>query len=361
MSGRKTLWLGLGAAATIAAAFVLRATLASGERTGGTRAPGTPSVVRAEGLVTTPAAIRETARTVGTLAANESIDVVAEISRRLVAVHVAEGATVAAGDLLFELDDADLRASLAELEARRELSAKTVERQRVLIERDRKALSQQAFDQARADLRVAEAQIQAVRVTLSKTKIRAPFAGRIGIRRVSEGAWVTPETRLTTLQDTSRMKIDFTLPERYAPAIEPGRSFTFRLAGRPETFEGRVLAIEPRIDADTRSLLVRGQSANESGALIPGGFATVEVPLEAISGGVSVPAEALIPSAEGHGVYVFRDGKAELRAVEIGVRTASSVQILSGVEAGETVLTSNLLRIGPGTAVELALPAERAS
>jgi membrane fusion protein, multidrug efflux system len=221
------------------------------------------------------------------------------------------------------------------------------------MERDRKALSQQAFDQARADLRAVEAQIQAVRVTLSKTEIRAPFAGRVGIRRVSEGAWVTPETRLTTLQDTSRIKVDFTLPERYAPAIEPGREFTFRIAGRPETFAGRVLAIEPRIDADTRSLLVRGLTENESGALVPGAFATVEVPLEAISGGVSVPAEALIPSVQGHGVYVFRDGKAELRPVRIGVRTSNAVQILTGLEPGETVLTTNLLRLGPGTPVEL--------
>lgn len=312
-----------------------------------------PQTIRAAAIVTETSNIRESARSVGSLTANESVDVVAELSRRLVAVHVEEGAQVTENQVLFELDGADLRASLAELEARRGLAARTVERQGALMERDKKALSQQAFDQARADLRVIEAQITALRVTIDKTEIRAPFAGRIGIRRVSEGAWVTPSTVLTTLQDTSRIKIDFTLPERYAALVRVEQPFSFRVAGRSEVFAGTVTAIEPRIDAVTRSLLVRGITANEGEALVPGAFATIEMELAAAFTGVTIPAEALIPSVEGHSVYVLRDGKAELRAVELGGRTAESVQILRGLEPGETVLTSNLLRLGPGVAVEV--------
>jgi membrane fusion protein (multidrug efflux system) len=321
--------------------------------------PSGPAALRAAGAEAKPMQLRESVRAVGTLVANESITVVGELSLRLVKVHVAEGAEVEAGELLFELDDAELRAELAALDARRELAAKTVERQRSLIAEDRKALSQQAFDQAQAELRQLEAEIAALRVTLGKTRIRAPFAGTVGLRRVSEGAWVTPETPLITLSDTARLKVDFALPERYAPSVRAGQSFRFRVEGRPGEFTGTVAAIEPAIDAGTRSLRVRGVSENPDGVLRPGAFVTVELLLEETGAGVAVPAQALVPSAQGHAVFVLDEaGRAALRPVEIGVRSADSVQVLRGLEPGETVLTTNLLRLQPGAPVELEVGAE---
>jgi len=343
----------LGAAALgVAALSALRPTLWRQAPTG-TVAPGEQEVLRADAYVVTPAPVRETVRTIGTLAAKESVSVVSELSRRLVAVHVAEGTEVEAGALLFKLDDADLQAQLAELEARRRMAARTEERQEALLAYDRKALSQQAFDQAQADLQAIEAQIAALRVTLAKTEIRAPFHARVGLRRVSEGAWITPETPLTTLQDTSRIKIDFTLPERYAGAIGIGQPFVFEITGSTERFEGTVVAIEPAIDAPTRSLVVRGITENPSGALLPGAFASVEVTLAQPTEGILVPAQAAVPSASGYAVYVLRDGRAELREVEIGLRTRESLEIRRGLAVGDTVLTSNLLRLRPGARVEV--------
>jgi membrane fusion protein (multidrug efflux system) len=310
--------------------------------------------LRAEAWVVETAPIRESVRSVGTLAANESVQVVAELSRRLVAVEVAEGTEVEAGQRLFKLDDADLRAQLAQLEARRTLAARTEARQRDLLDYDKKALSQQAYDQAQSDLAAVQAEIQALRVTLAKTEIRAPFRARVGLRRVSEGAWVTPDTPLTTLQDVSRMKIDFTLPERYAGAVAIGQAFRFRVAGRGEDFDGRVIAVESAIDAPTRSLLVRGVSENPGGALLPGAFASVELPIERSAEGILAPAQAIVPAATGHAVYVLKDGAAELREVEIGLRTRDAVEILRGLAPGETVLTTNLLRLRPGARVEVA-------
>jgi membrane fusion protein (multidrug efflux system) len=313
-----------------------------------------PEVLAAEAYEVRPRAVRDTVRTVGTLLANESVTVVAELSRRLVGVHVAEGTQVEAGDLLFKLDDADLRAQLGELEVRRRLASRTAERQRALLAFDKKALSQQAFDQAEAELAQIEAQIAALKVTLAKTEIRAPFRALAGLRRVSEGAWITPETPLITLQDTSRMKIDFTLPERYAGAVAIGQEFGFEIAGSGERFSGTVAAIEPAIDLQTRSLRVRGIAENPSRALLPGAFASVEVPISTPDDGILVPAQALIPSATGHAVFLFRDGRAELREVEIGPRTRDAVQIRRGLETGDVVLTTNLLRLRPGVAVEVA-------
>jgi membrane fusion protein (multidrug efflux system) len=257
------------------------------------------------------------------------------------------------GALLFELDDGDLRARLAELEVRRDLASRTEQRQRALLAYDKKALSQQAYDQAVADLKMVEAEIASLRVTLAKTEIRAPFRARVGLRRVSEGAWITPETLLTTLQDTSRIKIDFTLPERYAGAIRIGQAFRFRVDGHSRDFEGVVAAIEPAIDAPTRSLLVRGVTENPSGVLLPGAFAAVEVPVEREEAGILVPSLALVPSATGHAVYVLRNGRADLQAVEIGMRTENAVEIRRGLATGDTVLTSNLQRLRPGVPVEV--------
>ena len=313
---------------------------------------GSDAPIRAVGIRVEPSQLRTTVEAVGTLVANESVSVVSELSRRLVRVAVAEGVRVEKGALLFELDDSELRARLAELEARRRLAARTVERQRELMKENKKALSAQAFDQSVSELDALAAQIEFAAVTLAKTKIRAPFAGTVGLRRVSEGAWVTPETVLTTLHDTSRMKIDFAVPERFAPSVSIGRRFRFRVAGHGEAFEGEIAAIPPTIATETRTLLVRG-IADNPGVLIPGAFVSVELPIEDVAGGVAVPAQAVVPSAAGHGVFVLRDGRAELRAVEIGLRTADSVQVVSGLEAGETVLTTNLLRLAAGMPVEL--------
>jgi membrane fusion protein (multidrug efflux system) len=346
------------AAAVALAAFALAVTALrapTGAAPAKTPAAAEP-VVRAETWVARSQPIRETVRTVGTLAANESVDVVAELSRRLVSVDVAEGSEVEKGQRLFLLDDADLRAQLAELEARRRFAARTERRQRELLQFEKKALSQQAYDQAVAYLGEVEAQIAALRVTLAKTEIRAPFRARVGLRRVSEGAWITPDTLLTTLQDTSRIKIDFTLPERYAGAVAIDQPFRFRVAGRGADFEGRVIAVEPAIDAATRSVRVRGITDNPDGALVAGAFASVELPLETTGEGILVPAQALVPSATGHAVWLLRDGRAELREVEIGRRTRDAVEVLRGLAAGETVLTTNLLRLRAGAPVEAIEP-----
>jgi membrane fusion protein (multidrug efflux system) len=308
--------------------------------------------LRAEVWVAAASPVQETVKTVGTLVANESVNVVPELSRRLVAVDVAEGTEVEAGALLFKLDDADLRAQLAQLQVQRNLAARTEQRQRELLEYEKKALSQQAYDQARSELDDLDAQIGMLRVTLAKTEIRAPFHARVGLRRVREGAWVTPETLLTTLQDTSRMKVDFALPERYAGQVAAGQPFTFALDGRGEHFTGSVVAVEAAIDAQSRSLVVRGLAENPSGALLPGAFVSVELPIARAAQGILVPAEAIVPSATGQSVYVVRDGKAELQEVEIGLRTRESVEVLRGIDVGDVVVTSNLLRVRPGARIE---------
>lgn len=359
---RRTVLLLAAVALGVGATAALRPSLSRETAPAAAPAPGSgDEVLQAETYVVAPAAVRDTVRTVGTLAANESVNIVSELSRRLVAVHVTEGTDVEAGALLFKLDDADLRAQLKELEVRLRLANRTAERQRNLLAYDKKALSQQAYDQAQAELQTVEAQIAALRVTIAKTEIRAPFRARVGLRRVSEGAWITPDTLMTTLQDTSRIKIDFSVPERYAGAVAMGQLVTFEVAGGRDRVEAKVIAIEPAIDAPTRSLMVRAASDNPSGTLLPGAFASVEVPISQRGEGILVPAQSIIPSATGHAVYVLRDGRAALREVEIGLRTREAVEIRRGLATGDVVLTSNLLRLRDGVRVERATTQQAAT
>ena len=304
----------------------------------------------AEGYTVEPETVRETVPTLGTLLANESVTVVAESSRRVVAVHIEEGAHVQKGDLLFKLDDAGLRADLLRLEGRHGLAIATEARQAELVAQ--KLVSQQEYDRAQSELRAILGEIEVVRVELAQTEIRAPFAGRVGLRRVSEGAYVGPNTVLTTLQDVSQLKLDFTLPERYAHDVRKGQAFSFRVEGRSESYSGRVVAVEPAIDTTTRSLVVRGLVPNPEGHLTAGASASVEFEVRSADG-ILIPTRALVPSIKGHSVFVLREGKAAEQEVMIGVRTAERVQIVSGLRKGDVLLTSNLLRLRAGIPVRL--------
>jgi membrane fusion protein (multidrug efflux system) len=285
----------------------------------------------------------------GTLLARESVELVSELNRRLLKVRAEEGSEVKKGQVLFELDSADLNAQLAQLAVQARLAKATLDRNQKLSS---EGLSTQAeLDTAQAKLDDAEAQRRVLGVTLSKTIIRAPFSGKMGLRRVSEGAWVSPSTVLATLQDTSTLKLDFTLPERYAGQVAIGSEFGFKISGNGQAFKGKVLAQEPLVDKQTRSILVRGVVENEP-RLLPGTFATVEVPLRTEQA-LLVPAMAVVPDVDGRRVFVARNGAAVGVRVEVGARTADRVQILSGLQAGDQVIVNNLLRVRNGSKLKL--------
>ncbi|MBC8128649.1 MAG: efflux RND transporter periplasmic adaptor subunit [Gloeobacteraceae cyanobacterium ES-bin-144] len=316
-------------------------------------APKKTGPLNAEVYLVKSAPFAQTLSTVGTLRANESVTLVSELSRRLVKIQVQEGSDVKTGDLLFKLDDSDLQAELTEIEARLKLAATNKERVDNLL--PRKAISQQEFDISTSELRILEAKREIQAVQISKTEIRAPFAGRVGVRQVSEGAYVSPTTPLITLQDVSRIKVDFPLPERYAGEVKTGQKFSFTVAGNGHAFEGAVTVIEPAIEAVTRSLLVRGLCSAPQG-LLPGGFAEVTLTLDKIDNGFMVPSQAIVPSPRGQGLYLIENGKARMQSVDIGIRTDEQVQILNGIKEGDVVVTTNLLRIRPGVEVTAANP-----
>ncbi|MEN9579164.1 MAG: MexH family multidrug efflux transporter periplasmic adaptor subunit [Pseudomonadota bacterium] len=303
-----------------------------------------------------PEAFEVSVYATGTLVARESVELVSELSRRLLRVHAQEGQTVTKGQVLFELDSAELRAELAKVAVQARLAQTTLAREQKLLPEG--LTTEQQLEAAQANLDAVVAQRRGLEVTLSKTVVRAPFAGQLGLRRVSEGAWVSPSTVLTTLQDVTELKVDFTLPERYAGQVGVGAELRVKVTGLGESFRGKVAAIEPRIDSETRSLLVRGVLPPDA-RLVPGAFAEVTLPLRA-SEALLIPAIAVVPGVEGRRVFVVEDGVARARNVELGVRTTDRVQVLAGLSSGDAVVVSNLLRVREGVALALTAPTQAA-
>jgi membrane fusion protein, multidrug efflux system len=300
--------------------------------------------------VATPKPLEVKVAATGTLLARESVEIVAELSRRLLRVVAKEGQRVEKGALLYELDASDLRAELAVLEVDTAQARREVDRQTALLKEQITTVAEQ--EAAQAKVAALGARRNTVLVTLSKTRVRAPFAGTLGLRRVSEGAWLSPSTVITTLEDLSRLKVDFTLPERYAPELAVGRKFQVQVAGVAGAIEGVVVAIESTVTSASRSLVIRGELAEATGVR-PGNFAKIDLALS-LHDAIAVPAIAVTSSADGRSVFVVDDqGVARLTKVEVGHRDANVVEITSGIAPGARVITTNLLRLRDGLPVQV--------
>lgn len=285
----------------------------------------------------------------GTLLPRETVTLVSELSRHLIKIYAEEGAQVKKGDPLFELDTSDLRAERRRLEVQLELAKSNATRQQELL--NARVGSMAEVEAAQSQREEIEASRSILDVTLAKAIVRAPFNGTLGLRKVSTGAWLTPSTALITIADTTELKIDFRVPERHAEAVRPGATFSVNLEGQAAALAGQVIATEATVDVASRSLLVRGVVKSD-GNVVPGSFARVNLPL-VLDDAILIPSITVIPSVEGRGVFVARDGKAVMVPVEIAARTPERVQITSGLSPGDQVITNNLLRLQSGTPIRV--------
>jgi membrane fusion protein (multidrug efflux system) len=312
-----------------------------------------PAVVNAtpvDGTIIKPAALKEELEITGSLMANQQVDIVSELTRKIVRVNVKEGAVVKAGQILFEMDNADLLAQLDRLRQQEKLALLNEERMRDLIHHE--AVVQQDYDQAFTNLKVLQAQIAELKVAISKTMIRAPFAGQVGIVHVYPGAVVSVNTVLANLQDNATVKVDFSIPEKYAQVITDGSEQVFTVASDTKQYKATVVAREARLDQNTRTLMVRAVSQNPGRTLLPGQSARLHLTLHAANDALMVSSQALIPSSQGYSVFVAKNNQVQLAPVELGQRGPAAVQILQGLNRGDTVVTSNLLRLRPGATVQ---------
>ncbi len=289
----------------------------------------------------------------GSIEADEQIELHTEVSGIVESINFSEGGKVSQGQTLLTINDAELQAQLAQAVTRNNLAAENERRAKLLLEKE--AISQEEYDIASADFRTAQSQIQLIRAQLSKTVIRAPFSGTIGLRNISKGSYVTPTVNLAQLVNTNRLKVSFSIPEKYANKVSVNNEIKFNVQGVAGDFTAKIYATEPAVEANTRTLLVKAITSNTSGNIIPGTFANIIFPLETLDNGLLVPAEALIPIQNGKMIFVLKNGLANEVLVETGARTDKDVLVTSGIQEGDTVLTSGVMSLRNGSPVNVTL------
>lgn len=304
--------------------------------------PPKPPVVNVYVVSTAP--LTQSLDAAGTLLAEEEVQLAPEVSGRIVKLTFKEGQQVSKGQLLVKLVDADLRAQLQKLESQLQLAEITENRQKQLLEVQ--GVSRQDYDLTMNNLNGIKADIGVIKSQIAKTEIRAPFSGKIGLKNISEGAYITAGTVITTLQNAGSLKLDFSVPERYETLIKIGAPIEFTLDGREGTFMAKVYAVEPRISLESRSLQVRARYQN-SAHLLPGAFANVVVGLTENNKAILIPTQAIIPEARNKKVVRVKNGTAEFVLVETGTRTANRVQILKGIEPGDSLVLTGLMQLKP--------------
>jgi len=287
----------------------------------------------------------------GTARANESIEIQPRISSLIERIAFDEGQFVNAGDLLVELENNEISAGLALARASLSESQSLYNRSKSLA--DTQAISASNLEELLAQVRVDEAQVEAAQARLENTVIRAPFSGKVGLRRVSPGSLVSTSTIITTLDDVSKIKLDFAVPETFLTALSEGMSIAATSLVYPEqVFRGTVASIDTRLDPVSRAVQVRAIIPNSEGLLKPGMFMSVD--LKRDRGAVVVaPEQAIVPEGSQQFVFVVADGVAEKRAVQLGRRVPGFVAINSGLEAGESVITEGTHKVRDGSPVEV--------
>ena len=303
-------------------------------------------------VVLSPGLLLDKVISSGTILPNEEVELSSENSGLITHIYFEEGSRVEKNDLLVKINDSELQAQLKRLEFQKTLAAEKEFRQKELLSRD--AVSQEEYDQALTELNTLKADIDLAKAKIDKTEIRAPFAGTIGLRYVSEGSYITPSTKIARLISLTPVKIDFSVPEKYAREVKIGNTISFAIEGLDEKHEAKVYAIEPMIDANTRTIKLRAVYPNRDQKIMPGQFADVELVLHRIEDAVKIPTEALIPELGGQKVFINRNGKATPVKVETGIRTTDMVQITEGLKAGDTLVTSGILQMREGMPLNIS-------
>ncbi len=279
----------------------------------------------------------------GSIEANEQVEIRSEVSGIVESINFQEGSNVSKGQVLLKINDVELRAQLAQAKTKENLASENERRAKLLLQKE--AISQEEYDIASADNRSAKAQSQLISAQIGKTAVKAPFSGKIGLRNISPGTYVTPTVLIANLVNVGKLKITFSIPEKYATQIKLNSTLNFSATNSIEKNTAKVYAIEPAIDINTRTLQVRAMADNSNGKLLPGTFANIDLPLNVIKDAIVVPSQAIVPVQSGKKVYISNNGKAKEVKVETTTRTDTSILVLSGLNVGDTLITSGVMSL----------------
>lgn len=313
---------------------------------------GPPPSLPVEGYVIEPEIFSADIQIAGSLIPMEESEIHPEVSGKLTMLAIKEGAWVRRGTLLARIFDEDLRAQLKKLQVQLQVARKTMERQNDLLKIG--GISQQDYDLSVLNVNSLQADIAILQTEIEKTYIRAPFNGRLGFKNVSIGAYVTPSTVLTTIRQTDQLKVEFSVPEKYAMLVKAGDMVPFTTESQTGKFRAKIMSTESSINQNTRTLAVHAVVPNSANELKAGGFANVTFDLGENKTAVMIPTQAIIPEARDKKVIVYNGGKASFVTVETGARNEEKIEILKGLKIGDTVITTGLLAIKPGSSITIS-------
>jgi membrane fusion protein (multidrug efflux system) len=311
---------------------------------------------RVETYIVQPKTVSEAIEAPGTLLPNEITEIRPEVSGRVTSLNITEGRYVSKGTLLAKLYDGDLQAQLKKLEVQLKIAEQTENRQAQLLKIQ--GISQQDYDLSLLNVNNIKADIEIIQTSISRTAIYAPYPGKLGLKNISVGSYITPTTLLTTITQTDQLKLDFSIPEKYTDKIKIGQTVNFTVQGKSKQYAAKVLATEVAVTQTTRSLLVRSIVPNKNAELIPGTFASVQLKFDPDPNALMIPSQAVLPQARGKKIILFNGGEAKFVDVETGTRDSAFVQITEGINAGDTVVITGLLSIRPGARLQLSRPSK---
>ena len=308
-------------------------------------------VITADALIVATRQLSADIEIPGTILANETTEIHPEVSGRVVQLNVREGTFVSKGALLAKLYDGDLQAQLRKLDVQLKIAEQTEKRQAELLKIQ--GISQQEYDLSLLQVSNLKADIDIVREAVRKTEIRAPFSGKLGLKNISDGAYVTSATVITTISQVNQLKIQFNVPEKYGSQLRTGQIINFTVDGSNKTYSANIIAAEVKMDENTRSLAIRAIVKNNDAALIPGVFAKVKIVLGQNENAIMVPTIVVQPQGRQKLVYLYKGGKSIPAEITTGIRDSSNVQVLTGLSVGDTVITTGLLFLRPGADIKL--------
>lgn len=286
----------------------------------------------------------------GNVIANEEAMLKPESAGKIISLEVKEGTEVQKGQLLAKLNDAPLQAQLKKAMVQQKLAEEKEGRLKQLLAV--KGVSQDEYDVALTTLNAANADVDLIKAQIMETEVRAPFSGIVGLKNISEGNYISTNDVIASIQQVDPVKIDFSIPEKYAGKIKAGDSVSILVEGTGRNYAAKVFAVDPKIDAATRALRVRALCENRKHEIFPGAYAQVSFVLRAENSAV-VPSMAVIPDLRGQKTYIVKNGKAELIKIETGSRTDTSIEVISGLTAGDSVITAGIMSLKPGASVKI--------
>lgn len=304
-----------------------------------------------DGFIIKQSAVSENVEVPGSLRPFEETEIRAEVGGRIVQMNIKEGSQVQKGTLLVKLFDEDLRAQLRKLRVQLQIKQKTEERNRELLAIS--GISQQDYDLSTLEVENLRADIETTQIAISKTEIRAPYRGVVGLRNISLGSYISSSDIVTTIRQVDQLKLEFSVPEKYAKDIDKGYAVKFRVDGGKQEHTAKVIATENNVDQNTRTLQVRALVNGNNPELVPGVFARVNLQLGKNDKALLVPTQAVLPNIRNKQVILLRGDSVHFAVVETGIRDSAYIEITHGVNSGDTVITTGLMSIRPNVKVKV--------